>query len=970
MTDLFTLSVFFLLAGLGVLIAGVYVLARGQSTRRRLSFIQLSLAAGLWLVVFGTLVADGRAPGDFRASADLFLFLGLLAATTAYQFVTYGLDFGTEQPGGGERRRGVVAMWGIAAGVSVFLASGAIQMVESVELAGGVPVLNLHWHASPALAAIATGLVGAVLAAAKTWRGTPVVRRSRQAGLTAAGILGLLLAATAFLVPLIGSAGTALGGLAALAGAGALAFVASQESAPRHEVALPVRAALTTLRSPAVAAGREGAIYDANDAFLEAFGYKRRGLLGRELSELVSEQAGDEFPLAALGLESRHGSRDVMVRSADGRSVRSEAYAVQMGHLDGEALPALFLFHAPSLGVAGSGGRGPLDRWLTEIFRPEVPAIAMYDLEAGSFAGANDQLLQLIGHTRQEAMGRSASELGLPSDAHRWSSFLERVRDERRSDLTEINLTRGDGEKRHVECCGVMLPSEGDRKGLLLFRDITAIREAEKKLRGQALYDPLTGLPMPALFEEQLKHAIDRAQRYRKRVAVLLVDIEDLKPIRDEYGEAAGEKVVNGVAWRLYECFRQMDTLCRRGDDQFMVLLEELDEPKGAATAADRFRGFMEEPFELDSGESIRVRATVGIAVSVPGQTEADDLIEWADVAMFRAKRRGESPIRIYDPERDAGDMERLTRADRLRQAIDRDELALRYQPLIDLMDRRIIGAEALVRWPQATGEVLTPAEFLPLAEETGLIIPLSDWVFETAIGQAHAWQEFDPEFELSVNVAAQHFREPSLAATWERLLSSVPVPPETIQLEITESFALRDDRAIHRLRDLGLRVAVDDFGTGYSSLAYLRDLAVDVVKIDRAFVMDVDEDLRDQAIVQAVLLMAEAFDLEVTAEGIETEPQLRWLTDAGCHVGQGFYFGHPLVPEDFEALLRRGLVEREFGIENSPRSDEPREVDLSEIGVDDSRFGNYASGGEKTPGQSDAREEGRKWSGEGWMGG
>ncbi|MDX1578852.1 MAG: diguanylate cyclase, partial [Gemmatimonadota bacterium] len=706
MTDLLTGSVFFLLAGLGVLAAGVYVLARGHSTRRRLSFIQLGLASGLWLVVFGTLVAEGRSPAALRASADLFLFLGLLTATTAYQFVTYGLDFGAEQPGVGERRRGVVAMWGIAAGVAVFLASGAIRMVDAVELAGGVPVFDLHWQASPALLAIVAGLVGALTAAGRTWRLSPVVRRSRQAGLTAAGLLGLLLAPFAFLVPVLGPWSSGLGGLAALAGAGVLAVVASRESARRHEIAPIVRAAMETLRSPAVAVGREGTVQDANDAFLEGFDYERRRLLGRELGEIVRERDGSEIPLAELGIEARKGSRDVRVRGAEDRQVKADAHAVQTGHLDGEALPTIFLFDAPSLPVAAGGGRGPLDRWLAEVFRPEVPAIALYDLESGSFAGGNDQLLQLIGHTRQEAIGHSASDLGLPADGYRWSAFLERVRDEKRAELTEIDITRGDGDRRHVESCGVLLTTDGDRRGLLLFRDVTAIKQAEKKLRGQALYDPLTGLPMPALFEEQLKHALDRAQRYRKRVAVLLVDLEDLKAIRNEYGDAAGEKVLNGVAWRLYECFRKMDTLCRRGDDQFMVMLEDLEDAKGAATAADRFRGFMEESFELDSGEAIRVRATVGIAVSVPGQTEADDLIEWADVAIFRAKRRGESPIRIYDPERDAGDMERLTRADRLRQAIDDGELALRYQPLIDLVDKRIIGAEALVRWPQESGEV------------------------------------------------------------------------------------------------------------------------------------------------------------------------------------------------------------------------------------------------------------------------
>lgn len=908
MTDLLTQPAPFLVAGICILLVGTYVLARAVSARRRLSYFQLSLTAGLWVIVYGTLVRPDADPAALRTSGDLFVFLGLLVGLTVYQFTTYGLGFGSTPAGDRRRKRGLIAMWGIVAAVAILVSSGGMELMRGTGGDVTAPSPRLDWRAIPVVIATWAGVLGALHAAGRTWVESPPAARSGQAAWAAAAAVVLLVVPLALHTSLLGTWGSGTAGLATLVGAGIMGGVATMEPPRSLAVDPHVDAALRSLRGPALAIGRDATIRSANEPFLERFGYEDRQLKGRHLDELVADESGSHLPLSSLSLDLRGAGREVRVRARGGPARPARAVASQLGHVDGEELPHLFLF-VPEFQVAGAGREeGALDRWLREGFRPEAPAVALCDPGDGTFTGVNDQFLQLVGYARQDVLGRSASELQLPVYANRWADFLRRIRDAGAAGEMEVEVQRGGGEVQHAEFRGVAVPSGTGREALILARDLTARKEAEEKLRGEVLYDPLTGLPNRVLFKEQLNIALKRAQRYRHRVAVLFVDLNGFKEVNDSHGHAAGDQLLAAVAWRLYECFRQMDTLCRYGGDEFLVLLEDLEEPRGAAAAADRFRRSLEAPFRLGDGTEVRVGATIGAAVSVPGQSEGEDLIQWADMAMYRAKRRGASPIRVYDPERDAGERERLSQVDELRKAIERRELALVYQPLIALdEDDRVIGAEALVRWPQPSGEVRSPGEFLPLAEESGLIVPMSEWIFEEAARKAKAWRSLVPDFKMSVNVAAQHFRDPSLVETLETILAEVGLPPEGLQLEITESAALRDARAIDRLREHGLRVAADDFGTGYSSLEYIRELSVDGVKIDRAFVGPLGEDPKDQAIVRAMLLMAEAFSLEVTAEGIETEYQLRWLREAGCQLGQGYYFARPMPPEDFEELLRSG---------------------------------------------------------------
>ncbi len=908
MIDLFAPSTLFLVSGVGVPVAGVYALVRGSSRLRRLSFFQTSLATGLWMIAFGALAASEMGPEARATVAELFVLLGAVVALTVYQFVTHGLGFGPPPPGRRERRRGVVALWGICAAVGVLVATGTMELVAPGGAGAVGSGLRLHWHAVPVVFAAWMGILGALLAVQHTWRRSPSARRSRGVVWVALATAGFAVVPLALHTALFGSWGSGVGALAVAVAAVLLGATAALEPSTGRTAFPPVDAILKSLKSPALAVGRDTKIQATNEPFCEAYGYRGHQLDERHLDDLVEDLSGSQLPLSALSLEVKGEGRKVRIRSGDGEVRPALVIASQLGHVDGEALPNLFLF-APESPAGGAVRRsGALERWLRQGFRPDAPALALCDPREGRFSAVNDQFLQLVGYAREDVLGRTASDLELPVYQNRWSEFLRQLRESGVAKEIETELHRGGGEMRHAEFRGVSVESAGGTEALILARDLTTRKEAEDRLRGEVLYDALTGLPNRVLFREQLDLALKRAQRHHSRVAVLFVDLNGFKAVNDTYGHAAGDQLLSAVAWRLYECFREMDTLCRYGGDEFLVLLEDQVDAQGAAAAADRFRRSLEAPFKLEDRTEVNVGATIGAAVSVPGQTDGETLIQQADVAMYRAKRRGESPIRVYDPERDAGERERLSQADDLRKAIERRELALYYQPLIRLEDRSVVGAEALIRWPQPSGEVRTPGEFLPLAEETGLVIPMSEWIFEAAARQARAWRTAVPEFKMSVNVAAQHFRDPSLVDTFEDILDEVDLPAHALQLEITESAALRDARAIDRLRERGLTVVADDFGTGYSSLEYVRGLGVDGVKIDRAFISPLGDDPKDQAIVKAMLLIADAFDLEVTAEGIETEEQLRWLREAGCPTGQGYYFARPLPPEEFEPLLREGM--------------------------------------------------------------
>jgi diguanylate cyclase (GGDEF)-like protein/PAS domain S-box-containing protein len=451
---------------------------------------------------------------------------------------------------------------------------------------------------------------------------------------------------------------------------------------------------------------------------------------------------------------------------------------------------------------------------------------------------------------------------------------------------------------------------------VIAFRDITERKAFEEQLSRHAFHDALTGLPNRRLFLDHLDHAIRRAERSNETHAVLFADIDRFKLINDSLGHQTGDQLLTAIADRIRAALRPGDILARFGGDEFTLLLEGVTEVDDAVAAATRMLDQLREPIPLVGGHEVVATLSIGIALTAPGKTR-DDILHDADVAMYQAKARGHSGhYEIFDSAAmGARSAERLDLETALRHAIERAELEVHYQPIVAVGTGRFIGAEALVRWNHPERGLLSPAHFIGLAEETGLILPLGRFVLDEACRRARLWRErFGHPLSISVNLSARQFQQPGLVEEIESVLTHTGVDPGQICLEITESLAMGDvewtSTVLLRLKALGVRVAIDDFGTGYSSLGYLKQFPVDVVKIDRSFVEGLEGSPVDSAIVAAVVGLADTLGMTTVAEGVETHEQLEHLRSLRCPVVQGYYLAKPLPADAVEALLWAQLEE------------------------------------------------------------
>jgi diguanylate cyclase (GGDEF)-like protein len=455
-----------------------------------------------------------------------------------------------------------------------------------------------------------------------------------------------------------------------------------------------------------------------------------------------------------------------------------------------------------------------------------------------------------------------------------------------------------------------------------LFRTVAqasgALRRNARELRHQARHDALTGLANRTLLEERLRHALARERRTHGRVAVVLLDLDEFKTVNDSLGHAAGDTLLTVAAHRLQGVIRTSDTIARLGGDEFAVLLEDPGDLDAVTEVAQRLLDALRHPIHL-AGRQVYVYASAGIALSdalheaADDEEEAIELLRGADMAMYAAKAQGKNRTEVFAAHMHAAAMHRLERKAELQRALDRDELRLHFQPIVHLETGDIEGVEALVRWQHPERGLVGPGEFVPLAEETNLILPLGAWVLRQACQQAARWREefpHHPDRYVSVNVAGSQLQREEFLGEVQQALSEARLPARSLMLEVTESSLLEDSntnaRRLEALRRLGVRLAIDDFGTGYSALSYLRRFRMDVLKIDRSFIDGVDTPSEQSALVDAILTMAQALNLRVVAEGIEHQPQLAHLRERACPLGQGFLLARPLAPADLSALLTR----------------------------------------------------------------
>ena len=439
------------------------------------------------------------------------------------------------------------------------------------------------------------------------------------------------------------------------------------------------------------------------------------------------------------------------------------------------------------------------------------------------------------------------------------------------------------------------------------------------QVRRLAFYDGLTGLPNRILSKERLAQALIRAERQNCHVAVCFLDLDQFSSINDSLGHDLGDILIERVAKRLLATCRDSDTVARLGcpaetvevarlgGDEFTIVLPDLDDPQDAARVARRVLDSFREPFRLGTHE-VFVSASIGIAVYPEDGRELDDLVKNADVAMYRAKEEGRSAYRMFSPSMNAQAVTRMQLEQRLRRAVEAGEFGLVYQPIVDLDSGRVSGAEALIRWNDPERGVVSPADFIALSEESGLIVRLGEWILRQACLQAKAWQTEGRALKLGINLSARQLQDQDFVTTVRTTLAETDVDPAGLVMELTESVLMKPDGqvadAIRSLAALGLAFSVDDFGTGYSSLSYLKHFPVSSLKIDRAFVRHLPEDRDYAAITTAIVALAKAMSLEVVAEGVETEDQARFLLDLGCHRAQGYLFGPPVSPEEFAKFL------------------------------------------------------------------
>ena len=435
-------------------------------------------------------------------------------------------------------------------------------------------------------------------------------------------------------------------------------------------------------------------------------------------------------------------------------------------------------------------------------------------------------------------------------------------------------------------------------------------KRAEQALAYQALHDPLTGLPNRALFLDRLQISLANSRRRRGTVAVLFLDIDNFKVINDSLGHRAGDELLTMVATRITAALRPGDTVARFGGDEFVVLAEQISGVQDAVVIAERISSTFNEPFSLELGENF-VSASIGIALSGNSPEDAEDLIRGADSAMYRAKDRGRGQYEVFDELMHAQMLGRLRTEKDLREALRHDELTLFYQPVVDLPDGNVVGVEALLRWNHPERGLLEPAEFITLAEENGLILPIGRWVLLEACRQAARWRRARPgmpPISVSVNVSAMQAVHGSLDRVVEEVLRETGADAHMLKLELTESVLLEETDGLHEtLRNLearGVRLVLDDFGTGYSALGYLHRVPIQGLKIDRSFVDGIESDRKRTAIAQAVIDIARALDIEVVGEGIECRRQAELLFELGCNYAQGFYFAPPAPAERITRLL------------------------------------------------------------------
>jgi len=593
-----------------------------------------------------------------------------------------------------------------------------------------------------------------------------------------------------------------------------------------------------------------------------------------------------------------------------GAVVGDDAYL--LGHAF-QAAAYFHLFHA----TTNEALHRPLERLAMLNQREKATLTAAPDgviwLDSqGNIVLANPAIQTLSGYRPEELTGQNIS-IFLPP--HLRERHAQSMRDffntpsSRPMGMMDLKLYRRDGALQPVDISLGHWDVGGEPHAIAYLRDLSERKKLEESLRHQATHDELTGLPNRWLFQLQLKQALLRADRTEKRVAAMFIDLDHFKTINDTFGHGAGDALLVQASQRIRNSLRASDTLARMGGDEFAVLLPDLNEANEAVSVALKILGCLQEAFEL-THQQIYSGASIGLAYYPDDARDSDSLLRYADMAMYQAKQDGRGGYACYSQELDRRTHEDMQLHARLKAALHHQLLQLHYQPQVELQGGRLIGAEALLRWHDPVLGKVEPSRFIPVAEATGLILPLADWVLETGCRQIATWQRAGTPVRLAINVSVQQLHQGNLADKVRDMLERTGAQAQWLELEVTETAAMTQPRQalaqLNALVELGCSVSLDDFGTGYSSLAHLKMMPVHKIKIDRGFVQDITDDPDDDVIVQTIIGMARNLGIDVIAEGVETEAQRERLSLYGCNSYQGHLFHQALPLEEFERLLQQ----------------------------------------------------------------
>jgi diguanylate cyclase (GGDEF)-like protein/PAS domain S-box-containing protein len=661
-----------------------------------------------------------------------------------------------------------------------------------------------------------------------------------------------------------------------------------------------------------------GRVTFVNPAALRMLGYAEEEMLGQMVHALIhhSHKDGSNYPVEDCPMYASYTKavdskvEDEVLWRKDGSYFHVDYFSTPIIN-DGKVEGVVVTFRD----ITERKREEEIIRQSEERYRTilDEMADAYYEVDiTGNYTFVNDSLCRHLGQTKEELLGTNVRAQIVKEDIKTVYNAFKRIYTTGKPEKNICyRIIRKDETIIFIENSGFPLKN---KKGEIIGfrgvgRDITERKQSEEKIQYLATHDTLTGLPNRSMFSQLLNYAIKTAHRYQRQLAVLFLDLDRFKIINDTMGHDAGDQLLQEIAARLKQSLRTVDVVGRLGGDEFVILIEEVSDSNQVATVAHKILTSVIKPITL-MGQESRITVSIGISMYPKDAQDEQSLMKNADIAMYLAKEEGKNNYQFYSADIQSKSLERLSIETNLRFALERNELSLQYQAKVDFKTDMITGVEALLRWQNPYLGSVTPTQFIPVAEETGLIVPIGRWVLKTACAQNVAWQKQGlPLVSMAVNLSLRQLMDDALMDDIRTALTDSGMAPNLLELEITESMVMHNPEHIisilAKIKSMGVRLAIDDFGTGYSSLAQIKHFPIDTLKVDRSFIRNIPQDAEDKAITEAIIAMGKTLSLTVVAEGVETEEQMNFLKEHSCDEMQGFYFSKPVVPEQFADLLR-----------------------------------------------------------------